>query len=145
MEAFRPLAMEASERAKVDANLLLAIVWTESGGDPSARSSAGALGLMQLKLAAAADAAQWLGEPKPTAQDLFDPRRNLRLGAAYFRILLDRFGDPSVALVAYLKGPTWVAESGGPAAVLERLEKPSQAATYVQKALERSRRLARLR
>ncbi|HKE00634.1 MAG TPA: transglycosylase SLT domain-containing protein, partial [Planctomycetota bacterium] len=60
VEALRPLAAAAAARSSLDPNVLLAVVVLESGGDPAARSAAGAIGLAQLKLPAAADAARRL-------------------------------------------------------------------------------------
>ncbi|MBL8693579.1 MAG: lytic transglycosylase domain-containing protein [Planctomycetes bacterium] len=142
VESYRPLACEAAERAGIDPNLLLALVTVESQGDPHARSSAGALGLTQLKLIAARDAAAQLGEPPPTAEDLFVPATSLRLGAAYLRWLIQRFGDTRVALAAYLKGPEWVARSGGVEEASKRLRAPSEVSHYVQRILELSARLS---
>jgi len=142
VESYRALASDAAARAGIDPNLLLALVTVESQGDPHARSSAGALGLTQLKLIAARDAAEQLGEPSPTAEDLFVPATSLRLGAAYLRWLIQRFGDTRVALAAYLKGPEWVSRAGGVEEALKRLRSPSEVSHYVQRILELSTRLA---
>lgn len=134
VERLRPIANVAAERSGVDPNLVLAVVTKESGGDPLARSSAGAVGLMQLKLSAAADAAVRLGEPPPTETELLNSTINLRLGASYIKILLDRYqGATDVALAAYLKGPQWVAKQGGIEGVRAFLQKPSEIATYVNR------------
>ena len=133
VESLRPLAVDASRRAGLqDVDLLLALVDQESKGNAGARSSAGALGLTQLKAAAAVDAAARLKEPAPTDTDLLDPATNLRLGASYLQLLIDRFGgDIDVALAAYFKGAGWVATIGGPPAVHRWLEKPSDVTLYV--------------
>jgi len=111
-----------------DRLLLYAVTWQESKFDPLARSRSDALGLMQLKLATAADEAHRLGLPAPREADLFDPGKNLRLGAGYLGRLLRRFdGRPVVALAAYNAGPTaarrWarVPDPGGEALACERV------------------------
>lgn len=71
----------------VPAELVALVVWLESNGDPGARSPRGALGLMQLMPATAAEVARARGEPPPTEDDLLDPERNLDLGCAHLAAL----------------------------------------------------------
>jgi soluble lytic murein transglycosylase len=93
----------AAAESRVDPALLRALVATESGGDPHARSGAGAVGLLQLMPDAAAEAAKALGIARPP--DLEDPATNLRLGARHLAGLLDTFGgDVALALAAYNAG-----------------------------------------
>jgi soluble lytic murein transglycosylase-like protein len=90
----------------IDAPLLAALTRVESRFDPVARSSSDALGLMQLKLSTARDAAGWRGERVGREADLFDPARNITLGTRYLGWLLGRFdGWLSPALAAYNIGP----------------------------------------
>ncbi len=80
----------------VPAPLVRAMVAAESGGNPRARSSAGAIGLMQLMPATAAA----LGvEP-------WQPLQTLEGGIRYFAELLTLYDqDPRLALIAYNAGP----------------------------------------
>lgn len=82
--------------------LLRSVVTAESGGDQSAVSSAGAVGLTQLMPGTAAG----LGV------DPNDPRQNLQGGAMYLRQQLDRFGRVDLALSAYNSGPAGSEGSG---------------------------------
>lgn len=143
VEALRPLAEEACRTANLaDPNLLLAVVHKESKGNPAAVSSARAFGLTQLKLAAAEDASRALGMQPPTAEELLEPAKNLTLGAAYLKLLLDRYNNAvDVALAAYFKGPGWVSSVGGAAAVRRWLQSPSEVTRYVTGVLELSARL----
>ncbi len=85
--------------------LLRAVVRQESAARPCAVSSAGALGLMQLMPATAAQFG---------VQDPFDPEQNIAAGSAFLRQLLDRFqGDLPLALGAYNAGPSRVEAFGG--------------------------------
>ncbi len=73
----------------LDPALVYALVRQESGFNPLAVSSAGAVGLMQLMPEAAARAA---GDDKLKADmsPLFDPAMNLRVGQDYFHWLMER-------------------------------------------------------
>ncbi|HKE01409.1 MAG TPA: lytic transglycosylase domain-containing protein, partial [Planctomycetota bacterium] len=77
----------------------------------------------------------------PSEAELLDPATNLRLAASYLRSLQDRFGDLDVALAAYLKGPQWVEQKGGPDAVRTSLSSPSEIATYVHRVEDLAERL----
>ncbi|MGI9303874.1 MAG: lytic transglycosylase domain-containing protein, partial [Gammaproteobacteria bacterium] len=74
-----------------------------------ARSSAGALGLMQLMPATARQTAKKLGL-KHSGSRLSDEAYNITLGSAYLRQMLDRFGSPVLAAAAYNAGPKRVRE-----------------------------------
>lgn len=79
------------------AELLHAVIKTESNYDPSALSPKGAAGLMQLM----PDTAKDLG-----VQDVFDPAANVRGGARYLKRLMKMFdNDLSLTLAAYNAGP----------------------------------------
>lgn len=104
---WRQLADELGRTEGVDANLLLALVAAESGGQPDAVSRAGARGLAQLMPATAAEEAVRRGRPVPSPEDLLDPRTNLALGASYLRRMLARYdGEEAFALAAYNAGPS---------------------------------------
>ncbi len=90
-----------------------AIILNESSYDPSAVSSVGARGLMQLL----PDTGKWiagkLGIRDYTDDLLFDAETNLRLGVWYLDFLSDRYGgDPVLVACAYHAGhgnvDTWL-------------------------------------
>ena len=69
-------------------------------------SAAGAVGLLQLMPATAAE----LAEAPLSAEELQEPARNALLGARYLRQLLDRWqGEPFLAVASYNAGPGAVA------------------------------------
>jgi soluble lytic murein transglycosylase len=90
--------------AGVPRHLLLALVRRESGFRPTARSAAGAEGLVQLLPDTADRLAAAAGVPAGGAS-LHDPASARPLGALYLGLLADRFGDPAPALAAYNAGP----------------------------------------
>lgn len=83
--------------AGVDPSLALAVANQESGLDPNAVSSAGAVGVMQLMPGTAAA----LGVIDPT-----DPTQNITGGVNYLSQMLNQFGgNQAAALAAYNWGP----------------------------------------
>jgi hypothetical protein len=90
--SYRKLAMKHGKTFNIDPNLILAVIQCESGGDPNCVSSTGAGGLMQLLPSTAAD----LG-----VEDRFDPDQNIRGGAQYLSMLINRFQSVSKGLTAY--------------------------------------------
>jgi soluble lytic murein transglycosylase len=87
--------------------IIHAITRQESQFDRTARSSANALGLMQLVPATAAEQAQKLGLPASPASRLTeDPVWNVTLGAAYIDRLRNAYGGSApLAVAAYNAGP----------------------------------------
>jgi soluble lytic murein transglycosylase len=98
-----PVALApAAQRQGVALPLLLGVAKQESRFTPAVQSAAGAVGLLQLMPATAAELA---GAPVSTS-DLQDPVRNASLGARYLRGLLDQWqGDPLAAVASYNAGP----------------------------------------
>jgi soluble lytic murein transglycosylase-like protein len=98
-KAFRAAARDST----LPVALLVSMARVESNVQHSARSNAGAIGLLQLMPATAAEL-----ELNPGL-----PQDNVLAGARYLREMLDRFERPDLALAAYNAGPTAVEEAGG--------------------------------
>lgn len=99
-QEFEPLIAAYAEEHDVRPDLVRAVIQAESGFNPSARSVKGAMGLMQLMPATAAE----LGVTDP-----FDPAQNIRGGVAYLKSLLVQYSqNEELALAAYNAGPTAV-------------------------------------
>ena len=84
--------------------LVAAMVHTESDFRATLVSHKSAQGLMQI----VPDTARVLGIDDP-----FDPQQNIAAGTKYFRYLLDRFDDETMALAAYNAGEGNVERFGG--------------------------------
>ena len=84
--------------------LLAAVIEQESKFNADARSSTGAIGLMQLQPATAKGIALRTGGSRFVLSDLTNPEINVRYGAWYLRHLLDRYRDERTALAAYNAG-----------------------------------------
>ena len=93
----------AAKKTDLPLPLLVAVARTESHFDSTARSSAGAIGVLQLMPATA----------RALGVDPTDPHANVVAGARYLRSLFNRFGSAQLALAAYNAGPTSVAASAG--------------------------------
>src|SRR5262249_4272357 len=90
--------------------LLAAVIEQESKFHSDAKSSAGAVRLMQLQPATAKGIAIRTGGHAFVVSDLYDPEINVRYGAWYLRHLLDKYGDERTALAAYNAGQANVSE-----------------------------------
>jgi soluble lytic murein transglycosylase-like protein len=100
---YDPLIERAATRHDVDARIVRAVIQVESAFQPRARSSKGAMGLMQLM-------------PKTArqyqARNPYDPASNIEAGTKYLKQLLDEFELP-LALAAYNAGEGAVRRFGG--------------------------------
>lgn len=87
-------------------NLIAALIWQESGGNPDAYSKSGAVGLMQImpRDGIAANF-QCINGPcfsnRPTSSELYDPEFNIEFGTQMLSRLLNRTGDLREALRSY--------------------------------------------
>lgn len=98
------LVAAAARTHNVPQALLHAVIKTESGYNPKARSPAGAVGLMQLM----PDTAREMG-----VQNRLDPEDNVQGGARYLKRMLDLFdNDITLAVAAYNAGPEAVLRRG---------------------------------
>lgn len=97
------LVRTTAQKYGIRPELLLGLVKQESGFDPSAKSSAGAVGLAQLMPGTARD----LGLTVTSKLDeRLDPVKNVDAGARYLRQMLGQFGGSErSALQAYNWGP----------------------------------------
>jgi soluble lytic murein transglycosylase-like protein len=113
--------LAAARETRVDAALIHAVISVESGYNPSARSSAGAVGLMQLMPGTAR---------RYGVKDRLDPAQNIRGGARYLRDLEIMFGNNlQLVLAAYNAGEEAVMKYG------RRIPPYRETAAYVPKVL----------
>jgi soluble lytic murein transglycosylase-like protein len=100
---YDPLIERAATRHEIDARIVKAVIQVESAFQPRARSSKGAMGLMQLM-------------PKTArqyqARNPYDPASNIEAGTKHLKQLLNEFELP-LALAAYNAGETAVRRFGG--------------------------------
>lgn len=105
------MARHAAAVNAIDPRLVLAVIDTESHGDPAAISRVGAEGLMQLMPGTASQYG---------VGNAFDPVQNVAAGTRYLRDLLHRYkGNVRLALAAYNAGPGAVDAAHGVPAYAE--------------------------
>ncbi|VUD66275.1 Soluble lytic murein transglycosylase [Thalassocella blandensis] len=103
--AYEDAIAKVSASTNLEPNFIYAIARQESAFSERARSSAGAMGLMQLMPATARQTALKSGI-KHRDQYLLDPEYNINLGSQYMTELMQQFnGNRILAIAAYNAGP----------------------------------------
>lgn len=106
--AYKEYVTKAANQTSVNPLFIFAVTRQESAFVPDAKSTAGAVGLMQLLPSTAKQTAQKSGLSY-TPQDLIHPEKNIALGSRYLDHLLGVFdGNRILAAAAYNAGPTRV-------------------------------------
>ena len=102
---FGSIIYKEAKKNNVRPELVAAVVQAESRFKPTARSGAGAIGLMQL----VPRTGRWMG-----ARDLTNPQQNVAAGAKYLKYLNERFdGNETKVIAAYNAGEGNVKRFGG--------------------------------
>lgn len=120
-------AIQASaDRHDVNPYLIAAIIDAESDWRPQIVSEAGAIGLMQVLPETAKELSrEGLVDERYDPGQLADPEVNIEFGAAYLRLLVERYHEVETAVAAYNAGignvDDWV-EPGGD--IRDRIEFP---------------------
>jgi hypothetical protein len=98
--------MRHAKKNGLDPDLIAALIWQESGGNPSAYSKSGAVGLMQvMPRDGIAASFQCVNGPcftnRPTIKELEKPNFNIKYGTGMLAGLLNKYGDLREALKFY--------------------------------------------
>lgn len=134
-----------ASRYDLDPALVAAVVYAESKFDEHARSSQGAVGLMQILPETARQIADESGGTAFTTEDLEDPRINVRYGSYYLRQALQAYdGDLRAAVASYNAGMgaanAWFAAAHADGHKLRLKDIPyPETRAYVEKVLEARR------
>ncbi|MGR4846281.1 lytic transglycosylase domain-containing protein [Rhizobium sp. LARHSG275] len=95
-EEYAKLVLAIAAAEEVDPNWVLSIIRAENAAyDPRLVSPAGAVGLMQVM--------PRIGEAFG-ANDLTDPKQNIRAGTRFLRVLIDKYRNPVLVASAYNAG-----------------------------------------
>lgn len=136
-----PLAVRHREPGGANVYLVNALIRAESAFDPRALSPAGARGLMQLMPATGRRLARKHKIPLSSANDLFRPGVNARLGARHLGALVREFGGALVpAIASYNAGRGavkrwWRAGRGKPMEIFIEEIPYQETRTYVKRVL----------
>ena len=126
---YRGHILAAAKETKVDPALIRAVISVESGYNPSARSSAGAVGLMQLMPGTA---------KRYGVKNRLDPAQNIHGGARYLRDLQVMFDNNlQLVLAAYNAGEDAVMKYG------KRVPPYRETVAYVPKVMQLYRKYSR--
>lgn len=102
---FGGIIYDEAKKNDLRPEFVAAVVQAESKFKPTARSGAGAIGLMQL----VPKTGRWMG-----ARDLTNPAQNISAGTKYLKYLHDRFdGNETKVIAAYNAGEGNVQRFGG--------------------------------
>jgi len=119
---YAPMIKRVAKKVKLSPELLHAVIQAESSYNPKAKSSAGAMGLMQLMPGTAS---------RYGVANAWDPSQNLEGGARYLRDLLDMFkNNLKLALAAYNAGEGAVKKYGN------RIPPYPETQKYVRKVID---------
>ena len=103
---YKQQVMQHAEARELDPSIIYGVMRRESLFDPLARSSVGALGLMQLMPSTARRVAKSIGMKRPRKSDILHVENNIRLGTHYLRTVMNRFeNNVALAAAAYNAGP----------------------------------------
>jgi soluble lytic murein transglycosylase len=106
--AWKESVEQWAEKAGVDPYFAWAIMRRESAFRPDVTSLADARGLMQIIPPTARQIAAETRTDVPSADDLYAPETNVRLGTWYLAALFHRLDHPTLVAAAYNGGPSSV-------------------------------------
>lgn len=108
---YNAIIQKYATKYDMDPLLVESTVKAESNGRSGAKSNKGALGLMQIMPATAAEIARELGR---TDYNILDPETNIEFGTYYLKKMMNKFnGDISKGLAAYNAGAQNVIKYNG--------------------------------
>lgn len=97
---------------ELDPLLVYSIIKAESNFKEEAKSNSNAIGLMQIMLETAKEIGQKIDIEEITEEKLLEPDININIGTKYFKILLEKYNNEKLAIIAYNAGmgnlDTWL-------------------------------------
>lgn len=106
---YKDLICKYADINKTDSSLIASIICVESSYNEKAKSSKGAMGLMQIM----PQTAQWICSKMGEGfsyDNLYNPEINIRIGTYYFGYLQKKFNNIDYAIIAYNAGEGTVSD-----------------------------------
>jgi soluble lytic murein transglycosylase len=115
--SFSETVQRQARNHQLDPAHVYAVIRQESAFNKDARSHAGAMGLMQLLPKTGLSTARRYDIPLASTRNLFEPEKNISIGAAYLKQVMAQYDNNIVlASAAYNAGPyrvwSWLPEAG---------------------------------
>jgi len=105
---YKNLIKQNATKYNLEPYLIASVINVESGYNSKVKSSAGAIGLMQIIPSTANYISSIYNINFQNQEDLLNPKINIEIGTAYLRYLLNKFEDLETALASYNAGETVV-------------------------------------
>ncbi len=103
---YEDLVRKEARRNKIQPGWVYGVIRRESAWRENVVSHAGAIGLMQLMPRTARQMAKKTGMRRPGNKQIRDVNKNIKLGTAYLREVLDQYGEHEIlATASYNAGP----------------------------------------
>lgn len=93
-----------SQEYELDSLLVYSIIKAESNFNENATSNSNAIGLMQVMLSTAQEIGDKLAIQEITEEELYNPEVNIQIGITYLKILLEKYENYNLAIIAYNAG-----------------------------------------
>lgn len=93
-----------SQEYGLDSLLVYSIIKAESNFNENATSNSNAIGLMQVMLSTAQEIGVKLAIQEITEEELYNPEVNIQIGITYLKILLEKYENYNLAIIAYNAG-----------------------------------------
>lgn len=103
---YKDAVISYSQKYDISPYLIFSVIKAESNFNKNAKSSAGAIGLMQIVPSTASYVAHIFNIPFSNADELYEPQKNIELGSAYLKYLSTKFSTTDTILSAYNAGET---------------------------------------
>lgn len=104
IKPYNDVVKEIAYKYQIEENMIYAMIKVESKFNQNVVSKAHAKGLMQIVDSTAMEVSEKIGIENFSPSMLYEPDVNIEIGTKYFKMLLDKYDDVRLALIAYNAG-----------------------------------------
>ncbi len=101
---YETMVNKYSKKYNLNPLFVLSVIKVESNFEERAKSSVGAIGLMQITGETGSEIANKLGYKNFISNDLYNPETNIEFGCFYLKDLFKEFNDRDLVIAAYNGG-----------------------------------------